>query len=394
MKYQFDRDIEFPNFARIEQLNQTSRSKTASNMDPKAAQILKSLSPTRVILPILLGLLVVGYILYSSSDELNFSDILQNITNANLGWVVLALLVLVMRDAGYIYRIHHLTDKQLNWNASLYVIILWEFASAITPSVVGGTAIVVFIINKEGIQFGHSVAYVMLTAVLDNMFFVIAAILVFVAMPSMVFPQTGSDFSVFGFALSVQWAFAVSVLLIFLYTALMSYGLFIKPRAFKWLLIKLTSNRFLRKWRRWAVETGSDMIMASEILREKSRAYWAKAIASTFFIWSARYFMLNCLIAAFTPIMVHEQFLIFGRQVVMWIVMLISPTPGSAGMAEFVFPVFFREFFKIAAFSGVVAIFWRLFTYYAYLGLGVIFLPRWVRRVFSPKKKTDPDLVS
>ena len=31
------------------------------------------------------------------------------------------------------------------------------------------------------------------------------------------------------------------------------------------------------------------------------------------------------------------QFLIFARQLIMWIMMLISPTPGGSGFAEFVF---------------------------------------------------------
>ena len=166
----------------------------------------------------------------------------------------------------------------------------------------------------------------------------------------------------------------------------MTYGLLIRPRAFKWLLIKATGNRLLKRWRKWAVQTGSEMILASEILQEKKARYWTYAILSTLFIWCARYFMLNCLIAAFSDIDLSEHLLIFGRQIIMWVVMLISPTPGSAGTAEFVFPIFFSEFFKLAAFSGIVAIFWRLFTYYAYLGLGAFFLPRWIRRVFQPKK--------
>ncbi|MEM1136641.1 MAG: lysylphosphatidylglycerol synthase transmembrane domain-containing protein, partial [Bacteroidota bacterium] len=312
-----------------------------------------------------------------------------SITNAKVGWIFAALLVLLVRDAGYVFRIRHLTDKQLTWVSSIFIIILWEFASAITPSVVGGTAVVVFIINKEGIKFGKSLAYVMLTAVLDNLFFVIASLLTFILVPFEIFPQTANNFEVFGMYVSVKMTFAISVCLVGLYTFVMIYGLLIRPRAFKWILIRLTGIRLLKRWRKWAVQTGSDMILAAEILREKKLKYWLVAVLSTIFIWSARYFMLNCLIAAFSDINVYEHLLIFGRQIIMWVVMLISPTPGSAGTAEFVFPLFFSEFFKLAAFSGIVAIFWRLFTYYAYLGLGAFFLPRWIRRVFNTKPKEE-----
>ncbi len=352
--------------------------------------MINSLRPRKIILPILLGLGVFGWILYSSSDELDFEDIVQNFKTANPVWFLVALLVLLMRDGGYMWRIRHLTNKELDWTASLYVIILWEFASAITPSVVGGTAVVVFIINKEGIPFGRSLAYVMLTAVLDNSFFIFASLFTFIFVPLEIFPEVASEFEVFGYKAPLQVAFLLSVALVALYTLVMAYALFIRPRAFKWFLIRVTGNRLLKRWRKMAVQSGTDMIVASEILREKSAKYWLKAFVSTIFIWSARYLMLNSLIASFTDVNVTDHFLIFSRQVVMWVVMLISPTPGSAGTAEFVFPVFFGEFFTIAAFSGVVAIFWRLFTYYAYLGIGAFVLPRWVRRIFdkSPKEVT------
>jgi len=351
--------------------------------------MINSLRPSKMIFPVLLGLGVIGYILYTSSEELDFQYIMSNIKNASPLWIGLAIVVLVLRDGGYVWRIRHLTNKELNWTSSFFVIVLWEFASAITPSVVGGTTLVVFIINKEGIPFGRALAYVMLTAVLDNIFFIVASILVFVLVPSHLFPQVASEFEVFGFQAPLQVAFAISVGLIALYTSVMAYGLFIRPRTFKWMLIKLTGNRLLKRFRRMAIQSGSDVITASEILREKTLSYWVKALVSTFMIWVARYFMLNCLIAAFAGINVAEHFLIFARQIIMWIVMLISPTPGSAGTAEFVFPVFFGEFFAVAAFSGVVAIFWRLFTYYAYLGLGAFFLPRWVRRIFQQGQKRE-----
>jgi uncharacterized membrane protein YbhN (UPF0104 family) len=36
-----------------------------------------------------------------------------------------------------------------------------------------------------------------------------------------------------------------------------------------------------------------------------------------------------------------EHVLIFGKQIILWVVMLISPTPGSSGTAEAIFPAFF-----------------------------------------------------
>jgi len=260
------------------------------------------------------------------------------------------------------------------------VIFLWEFASAVTPSVVGGTAIAVFILNKEGISFGKSLSYVILTAAFDNLFFVIASISILVFVPFEIFPDL-QNFTSAGFKFPLKTAFAISVSLIALYTILMIYGLFIKPKGFRWLLVKLTSNRLLKRFKNTASKTGDDMIIASEMIKGESWNYWLKAAVSTIFIWSARYLMVNCLIAAFTDINLLDHLIIFSRQIIMWIVMLISPTPGSAGAAEVTFRLFFGEFFQVAGLVLAVAIFWRIFTYYAYLLAGVLILPRWLRRV-------------
>jgi uncharacterized membrane protein YbhN (UPF0104 family) len=64
--------------------------------------------------------------------------------------------------------------------------------------------------------------------------------------------------------------------------------------------------------------------------------------------------------------------------------MLISPTPGSSGTAEFIFTQFFKE--DLGAATFVSNIFWRLMTYYPYLFLGAAILPRWIKRVFFKKK--------
>ena len=95
--------------------------------------------------------------------------------------------------------------------------------------------------------------------------------------------------------------------------------------------------------------------------------------------------MLNALMGAFVPLDLFDNIIVFARQVIMWIVMMISPTPGSSGTAEFFFGVFFNQFLE--KYTFVTSIIWRLLSYYPYLILGAIFLPRWIRQVFFNKKK-------
>lgn len=83
------------------------------------------------------------------------------------------------------------------------------------------------------------------------------------------------------------------------------------------------------------------------------------------------------------------QFLIFARQLIMWIMMLISPTPGGSGFAEFVFKEYLGSFI-IGGGAGVaiaMAIVWRLITYYPYLFVGVFIVPKWIGQHFGGRPK-------
>ena len=82
-----------------------------------------------------------------------------------------------------------------------------------------------------------------------------------------------------------------------------------------------------------------------------------------------------------------ENFLIFGRQLSMWIILLISPTPGGSGIAEYIFSEFLTDFIPNEAWYAPLALFWRLITYYPYLIIGVIVLPLWVKKVFRRDRK-------
>lgn len=343
-------------------------------------KVLQTLNPTKVILPIAIGLAIAGYFFYTS---VNIEELKTNFSRASVLWIGAALLVLIIRDAGYIYRIRYVTQKALSWSSSVYTILLWEFSSAVTPSAVGGTAIAVFILNREGIKFGKALAYVMVTALLDNSFFLIAAPLAILLSEGTVFPDE-SQLGSFGFlSTGLKLTFWISYGLILIYNVFFAVGLLLKPEAFKWFLIKVTSIPFLKRWQKQAEESGDEVILASAELKGVGGGYWWKASLSTLFVWTARYFMVNCLLEAFTDISIAGHWLIFARHILMWIIMLISPTPGSSGTAEITFEIFFKEF--IGTFSAAVALFWRLFTYYPYLFAGAIVLPRWLAKTANHK---------
>lgn len=345
-------------------------------MDLDSKKILKTLNPRKIWVPVVLGLGIVIYLFLRDPDIT--VDMLALVFDASLLPVFLAILVFLSRFVGYIFRIKTITKNELTWKSSLYVIILWEFASAVTPSVVGGTAVAVFILWKEGIRPGKALGFVLLTAIFDNLFFVLAAPLALILGMQNVFPNVSESSNLI--ASSMHFMFFLSYGLISLYTFIMIFALLINPRLFKWILIKITSTRLLKKWKYAAYQRGTEMILASEQLKGMGRKFWVYLSLSTIFIWSSRYLLLNFLMVAFANISVRDHFIIFGKQIILWVVMLISPTPGSSGTAEYFFPMFFQE--NLGDYTLIVNLLWRLFTYYPYLLLGAIFLPRWIKRVF------------
>ncbi len=350
-------------------------------MDLSKKEVFKTLNPNKVWIPIGIGLAIVVYIFYSDPDIT--ADSLKKIFEAAWLPVAVTVVFILFRGVGYVYRIRTLSLEELTWTGSIYVIILWEFASSVTPSVVGGTGVAIFILMKHGLPFGKALAYVFLTAIFDNLFFLVAAPLAIFFTDGQAFPEA-ADME-FKMGNSLEYLFYLSYGLIALYTAIMSYGVLIRPRAVKWVFIKITGLRWFKKWRIAAVEQGNEMILASRQVKKMVRSYWVKIAAVTVFIWFARYLMLNSLVAAYADLSLSDHLLIFARHIIMWIVMLVSPTPGSSGMAEIAFQEFYQGF--LGEYTFGVSLFWRLLSYYPYLILGAIFLPRWVRRAFFKKEK-------
>ena len=356
-------------------------------MDLKTHKILKSFRPGKIVIPIVIGLGVASYLLIRDFDADAVSDI--NWTGKVWFWLLMAMLMMVVRDLAYMIRIRILTDNQLALKSSFVVIMLWEFASAITPSIVGGTAFALLLLNKENISAGRSTAIVMVTAFLDELFFVLMVPLLFliVGYDALFNPinQSGLEEMTRGSGMFVL--FSVAYVLIFLYTALLAYGLFINPRGTRWLLIKLFSLPLLRKWRLQASEAGQDLYIAAVELKHKNFGFWFKAFMATFFSWTGRYMVVNCMILAFAVGINH--FLIYARQLVMWIIMLVSPTPGSSGVAELVFINFLSDFIP-EGLADPLGVLWRLITYYPYIFIGAIMLPRWIKSKFLNHEKQVP----
>ena len=111
---------------------------------------------------------------------------------------------------------------------------------------------------------------------------------------------------------------------------------------------------------------------------------WAGAFLATMASWTARFMSLVAVMAmVVVPFSALEPLTIVARQLVMWVYLLISPTPGSSGVAEWLLHAFFEPWFALSGSliaPAMTMLIWRLATHFIYLLLGVLVIPGWLRR--------------
>src|SRR5687767_2664556 len=104
--------------------------------EKNVGELSQLLRPQKILVPILIGLGVASFLLYRNFSPGAFETVYW--TWQSTYWLLLAFLMVVIRDLAYMIRLRVLTDNQLSWKQSFDVIMLWEFCSAIAPAILGG----------------------------------------------------------------------------------------------------------------------------------------------------------------------------------------------------------------------------------------------------------------
>lgn len=346
-------------------------------------ELLSKLKPGKIILPVLIG---AGFVAWLAIKDMNTGALNEIIFSwRSAFWLLVAIMLIALRTFSYMARIRVLTDNDLTWIQAFRIIILWEFTSAITPSTVGGTAFAVLFLHKEGISTGRSTTVTLVTSFLDELYFVIMfpLLLLLVGVESIFITSAGGT----GYAIlnNLFFVAVIGYVIILAWVLLVGYGLFFRPVAIKNIIISFFRLPFFRRWKSAAEKAGNEMIESSEELKKKKASFWWKSIFYTFLSWTARYWIINAILAAFFSI--RDPILVFARELVLWIMMIISPTPGGSGFAELILGKYIADLVPVdpAHAGGVsiaMALIWRLITYYSFLFLGVMIIPGWIARKF------------
>lgn len=354
-------------------------------LEAEAGNVLKSLRLTRMIIPVLLGVLAVAYLFYSQFDAEKFYAIRW--TSAAFLWLGAALFLLVLRHLSYAYRLWILTEKFFSYRRCLLLIVLWEFSAALTPTAKGGPFVMLFVLTRERLPAGRTAAAVFYTMICDSGFFVLSLpVLLLIYGPPMLFPGMNS-FHDIGLA---SGTFFVTYSMMLVYWLLLAFFVFVRPQWGKILLGWLARRRFMKRYAGRMLFLAEEFTLAAREMRGQNWKYHARVILGTIGAWTAKFIMINCIIIALvptTPVDGATQAFIYARLVAMFTIMTFSPTPGGAGLAEIALAGFISDYAP-QGIGIMVALIWRLMAYYGYLFLGALIVPGWVNANLKLRKKT------
>lgn len=326
----------------------------------------------RTALPLALGI-GVGVWLFKKDVDL---DTLRSI---RLDWrtvagIALALLFVIGRDFGLSWRFHTIANGDLTWKRSIRTDLMCAFTSAITPSVVGGSALAIFYLNREGIALGRATTLTLTTLFLDELFFVVFCPIIVLLVPfdSLFGDNIGSTDTdmLFGGIKIVFWLVYAGIVV---WTSILFFAIIARPTAVRSILIKVAGWRFMQRFKQKIENMAANMEHTSEWVKGRSLRWWLEVFGSTILSWFSRYFVVNALFWAFVP---HASgLLVFARQFVVWVVLMVSPTPGGSGISEWLFANYYGDIIGDLGVATVIALIWRVFSYYIYLIIGCSLLP-------------------
>lgn len=233
-----------------------------------------------------------------------FSEI--ELTTSTLLWIIVALIFVVFRDLAYMNRVRLFTDGSLTFKRSFITIMLWEFASALTPGVVGGSAVALFILNKEGISMAKSTAIVMLSTLMDNLFFVIMipVVLSIISIDTMFGEEAKWMTSIFWIGYTI-----ITSISILLFLAVIVY-----PKLIGNTLLAITKLKWFKRWEKSADTFSKEIIVTASIMKKKEPVFWLKTFGATVLAWISRYLIINALVMAFISLNTLQHIVLLGKQ--------------------------------------------------------------------------------
>lgn len=348
------------------------------DLSKRGANIHQGIQISKVYLPIIIGLVVIVWMIYTQLDL----SVVEHLNDSwhTIFWLFISILVYFLRHLFYTWRLRIITQEFFTWWKSFKLIVIWEFASAVSPTTVGGSGVALYLLSKEQLSGAKTITAVLYTMVLDTIYYLTFVPLLFIIIGfEMIRPNMLNSAQLDGYG----YTFFIVLVVMFAYGFLFYYGLFINPKTIRKLLVMIGKMKLFRKFRHGLYTTAHEIEQASLELKSQPMIFHIKSFTATVGAWVTRFLGLNCIIIAIVAGLnpdLYEQILMLGRGHSMHIITSFSPTPGGVGIAEYLFGGFFSDFI-VKGVEVLVAVVWRLITYYSYLIVGVVVIPLWLKEL-------------
>jgi hypothetical protein len=293
-----------------------------------------------------------------------------------------AILMLGLRDFGYVMRLRLLTDNQISLKQSIQTILLWEFGSAITPGMLGGKAVAIYLLIKNGINAAKASSIVLLAIIFDEILFILAFPLFFFIVgdqmltPSMGCAEVAALQQKLSFLSNIQYVKQASWMMLgflFLFVFLVFVGVFVVPSHIRNLLYAVSKIPLVNRKQQSIVVFADDIYESSLVYRRKPSIFWVNLVLYTMLSWIGRYLVGVAIVWAFASPSLFDFLIVYAKQYTLWLQFYLPTTPGSSGLAEMLFITFYCQYIP-EGFTAVAAFFWRFVSYYVYLFIGIIVL--------------------
>ena len=355
----------------------------SQSFDTEQEKVLDSIRPGKIIIPTLIGLAVVIYLV---QRQLNLDEVFQINWNAwSYFWILIAILVYCCRHLLYSLRLRLLSERDFSWGKSIELTTILEFASAVSPTNFGGSAVAFFLLIQENIAAARATAIVIYTIIADTLFFVFTLPILWLIFGSNLFVPPLKDVSEWdslGITLIAAWAIMT------IYGVLLLYGLFVEPKHLKKLLRWFASWKILRKSKDRILGAAEDIEVSSHRIQALPKSFHLSIAGITLLAWICRFFTVTAILIALNTdiaLSLYDHLVLLGRGEGLYAVTAYSPTPGGSGVAEIIFGQFYKEYVT-PGIAVVAAVIWRVITYYPYLILGVIIIPNWIRKLINKRR--------
>lgn len=276
--------------------------------------------------------------------------------------LIVAFLTVSLRVLIGALRINYVSHGRIPFIPALRTQLAWDFYANITPSVIGGTPFAALYMNKDQrIPLGEASGIMMFLMLLDQIWFAASILIMLVASRFIeVIPASVGSIG--------EGAISLYFVVIMGWAAIFAYATLVRPEILEWLIKKLFSLPFLRRFKARADREMEGLQARAALIRKEKPLFFVKGVFLTASLWICRYFLLLFVVMSITD--VADPMQILFRAMAILLSYIVMPTPGGAGGIEAAYTVFMTPLLG-AAYVAPSLFAWRFIGFYMFIIIGV-----------------------